>query len=182
MVTHSRIGWFYCLIILWIFLALVTPTRLFGAAENKQSQEETKTKTDFVLTIKDNLISLNAKNASLKEIVEEIGRRMKINVVANIPEEKKVTTKFDKISLEGAIKKLREYADIIYLKGSGKDQKKITKIMVFPKREGTAPSKPAKEEGSAKPESKKGEETVKGSPQPEPFKFEFDPSKFEEKK
>src|ERR1700757_1116825 len=101
-----------------IFLIIIPFALLAEEVDNK----------DFVLTVKDNLISLDAKNASLKEIVEEIGRQMKVDVVANIPEEKKVTTKFDKLSLEGAIKKLREYADIIYLKGSGKDQKKITKI------------------------------------------------------
>ena len=63
MVTNSRIGWFYCLIILWILLALVIPTELFRATDKKKSQEETKTKSNFVLTVKDNLISLNAKDA-----------------------------------------------------------------------------------------------------------------------
>jgi type II secretory pathway component GspD/PulD (secretin) len=166
----------------FMILLLIIPAVLLAEEANTKLKEEPKSKTDFVLTVKDNLISLDAKDASLKEIVEEIGRQMKINVVANISEKEKVTTKFDKLSLKDAIHRLREYADIIYLKDSGKEKGKITKVMVFPKRKGEVISKPTKEEGSVKSESKKGEETVKGSPQPEPFKFEFDPSKFEEKK
>ena len=100
---------------------------------------------------------------------------MKIRVVANISEEKKVSTKVDKLPIENAIEKLREYADITYIK----DKERIFKIMVFPKREETELSKPIKEEGSVKSESNQ-EETITETPQPEPFKFEFDPSQHEE--
>ena len=47
------------------------------------------TKADFVLTIKDNLISLKAKYSPLIEILEEIGRKMNIEVLALLPEQEK---------------------------------------------------------------------------------------------
>ncbi len=199
---YRKIRWFYRLIlIIWILFALIIPTRLFGEEADKKSKEESKNKTDFVLTIKDNLISLNAKDASLVEIVEEIGNRMKIDIVTKIPKEKKITTKFDKLPLKAAIERLREFADIAYIvvpqnppskittsdpKDSEKKEAKITKILVFPKGKGVEVSKPevsAEEEGVEEeaPTKIEGEEAVeKESSRPEPFKFEFDPSEFEE--
>ena len=92
---------------------------------------------DFVLTIKDSLISLTAKDASLKEIVEEIGRRMKIEVLADISEEEeKITIGFDKLSLGDAIKRLStSYA---YVWNSEKEEGKITKIVLFARGEGNS--------------------------------------------
>jgi len=129
---------------LWVLFALIIPAALFGGEADKKSkvvrqgslQEESKSesKADFVLTIKDNLISLSAKDASVKEIIEEIGRRVKIEVVASISKEEKITIEFNKLSIEDAIKRLREYANIVYLKYSEKEKGKITKIMVLPKR------------------------------------------------
>ena len=171
-----------------------------------QAESKSESKADFVLTIKDGLISLNANDASLKEIVEEIGSRMKIEVVANIPEKEKITIEFDKLSVEDAIKRLREYADIVYVKDSEKEKAKITKIMVFPKGKGEelykSTIKEEKKEELAKPEIGVGEEAVREEtpqtelketikekpppvvspvePRPKPFKFEFDPSEFME--
>ena len=61
-------------IVIVILPLLIVPAILFG--------EETDSNASFVLTIQDNLISLSAKEASLKEIVEEIGRTIDIEVAA----------------------------------------------------------------------------------------------------
>jgi len=59
---------------------------------------------------------------------------MKIEVVADISEEEKITTKFDKLSLEDAVKKLRtSYA---YVWNSEKKEGKITKIVLLARGEG----------------------------------------------
>ena len=44
-----------------------------------------------------------------------MGSRMKIDVITKIPEEKKVTVKFDSLSLQNAIERFRKYADIVYI-------------------------------------------------------------------
>ena len=151
---------------------------------DEKSEAESESRADFVLTIKDSLISLTAKDASLKEITEEIGRRMKIEVVADISEEEKITIRFDKLSLEDAIKRLKtSYA---YVWNSEKEGGKITKIVLLPEGKGTAVSRPTTKESTVeeekrlvKPESSAGKKIAsEKSPRPEPFKFEFDPSEF----
>jgi len=162
--------------ILLIFL-LITPNFLFGEEADKKSEVKAESRADFVLTIKDSLISLTAKDASLKEITEEIGRRMKIEVVAAISEEEKITIRFDKLSLEDAVKKLRtSYA---YVWNSEKEGGKITKIVLLPEGKGTAVSTIKEEKRLAKPKTAARKEALsEKSPRPEPFKFEFDPSEF----
>ena len=153
---------------------------------DKKSEAQAKSRAAFVLTIKDSLISLTARDASLKEITEEIGRRMKIEVVADISEEEKITIRFDKLSLEDAIKKLRtSYA---YVWNSEKEKGKITKIVLLPEGKGTVLSRPTTKESEVKGEKRlvKSESSAgkkiasEKSPRPETFKFEFDPSEFME--
>ena len=84
----------------------------------------------FTLTIEDNLISLTARDASIKAILEEIGRRMNIAVVAAIPPEETITTEFNELPLKEALKKLSQ--NHAYVTDSAKDTGKITKIMVTP--------------------------------------------------
>ena len=138
---------------------------------------QAESKSDFVLTIKDSLISLTAKDASLKEIVEEIGRRMKIEVVANISEDEKITIHFEKLSIEDAIKRLS--TNYIYVADLEKTKGKITKMIVLLKGKGTAVSTIKEEKKLVKSESSAGKKIAsEKSPRPEPFKFEFDPSEF----
>jgi type II secretory pathway component GspD/PulD (secretin) len=160
---------------------LITPNSLFGGEADKKSEVNSKSRADFVLTIKNSLISLTAQDASLKQIVKEIGRRMKIEVVADISKEEKITMRFDKLSLEDAIKRLRtSYA---YVWNSEKEGGKITKIVLLPEGKGTVPSRSTTKESKIKEEkSLVKPESKEKSSRPEPFKFEFDPSEFMEKK
>ncbi|HWP93163.1 MAG TPA: hypothetical protein VNN20_13300 [Thermodesulfobacteriota bacterium] len=128
---------------------------------------------------------------------------MKIEVISDISEEKKVTVKFVELPLKAAIERLREFADIAYItvpknppskittsdpKDSEGEEGKITKILVFPKGKGVEVSEPdvstKKEEAVEEdvPQMEAEEEKVgeEEASQPEPFKFEFDPSEFEE--
>ena len=165
---------------------LIIPNFLFGGEADKKFEVKAESRADFVLTIKDSLISLTAKDASLKEITEEIGRRMKIEVVADISEEEKITTKFDKLSLEDAIKRLR--SSYAYVWNSEKEGGKITKIVLLPVGKGTGLSRATTKESIVeeekrlvKSESSAGKKIAsEKSPRPEPFKFEFDPSEFVE--
>ena len=63
----------------------MAPAQIFAVEAETNPKGKPATKADFVLTVKDNLISLKAKEALLKEVLEEIGRRMKIDVVAWYP-------------------------------------------------------------------------------------------------
>ncbi len=179
---------FEVIVLLFLSLFIFFTSPLFGGEAERKVDYKKEDKSDFVLTIKEGLISLSARDASIKDVVEEIGRRMKIEVYANIHEEEKVTIEFGKLSLEDAIKRLaRNY---VYEKKS--EEGKITKIMLLPKGEGTVLSIPATKEPEVikgqkvvRPESRdlrekstqpKPEEADKEkSPRSEPFKFEFNP-------
>ena len=157
--------------VIFLLILLTAPSAISGGEKTDNgSKEESENKIDLTLTIKDNLISLRAKDASLKNILEEIGREMKIEVVASIPEEEKVTIDFDKLSITEALKKLS--TNYGYVMDSENEEKNITKIIVLPKGRKTVASGPsAKKPGTQKKEKKE-------TKRPAPFKFEFDPSKY----
>jgi hypothetical protein len=182
MTKKERIAGVLTLFFLGLF---INPTDL-----SAQNQPAAKGKTGFVLTIQDNLLSLKATDASLIEVLEEVGRRMKIEVVAALPEKEKITAEFNKLSLEDAIKRLTpNYSHAMISEPGGK---KISKIIVLQKGGETARPVPAakapkikRSETVARPAPSVKQEIVKEKapvvPQPS-FKFEFDPSQFEKRK
>jgi len=110
----------------FLLFLLTISNALFGSEAHKKTREKS---ANFILTIKDDLLSLRARDASLKEILEAMGRRMKIVMVGNIPEEERITIRFDKLTLEDAIKSLsKNYA---FVKESEREKGKITKITIL---------------------------------------------------
>jgi hypothetical protein len=131
-----------------------------GEADKKATKPAAK--ADFVITVKNNLISLKAKDASLKEVLEEIGRKTKIDVVAGIPDTKKITAKFENLPIEEAVNRLT--TNYSYVMDSTNGETKIIKIIVLEKGKETTLSTPRtkKEEQSIKPETKAREDIGKG--------------------
>jgi type II secretory pathway component GspD/PulD (secretin) len=159
-----------------------TPAQIFLGEAETNPKGKAAAKADFVLTVKDNVISLKAKDASLREILEEIGRRTSIEVFALLPQQEKITTEFEKVPLEEAIERLiRNYPHLLV---SQEGDGKITRIVALQKNADTVSSKPVmtgpeikKEETPTKFESRMKEEAVrKESPPQKPFSFQFDPS------
>jgi hypothetical protein len=89
-----------------LLLFCLVGAQIFAREPETNPKGKPPTKADFVLTVKDNLISLKAKDALLKEVLEEIGRSMKIDVVAGIPDTKKITAEFEHLSVEEAVNRL----------------------------------------------------------------------------
>ena len=59
------------------------PAILLGQETTGNPVQEIQGQGDFVLTIHESLISLKAREASLKAILAEIGREMRIEIVGN---------------------------------------------------------------------------------------------------
>ena len=155
--------WYF---ILALLLHLILPTFVSGSESTQISNEEFEKKLKYELSIKDNLITLNAKNVFLKKILEDIGQRMNIEVFARIPAEDKITIQFANLPLEEALKKFKtNYA----LVTDSKDKNgNIKRIVVVPEgQQANLFMKDAKKVSTEEKTSK-----------PEPFKFEFDPSKY----
>jgi hypothetical protein len=170
--TNNRL-WLYRISVCWILIGLF-PLLLWGVEKGYTAAGETKHGTDFLLSRQGDRFSLRAQQASLREIVETLGSMLSIDVVARIPWDIQITLDFAEISLEDALQRLRTFANFVYLKDSGQPAGKITSILVIPIQGGDSVAQPMIRRGA--------ERTSPTAVQPEPFKFEFDPSKLIEGK
>jgi len=168
---NRNLVWYFLLALLF---NLAFPAVLSGSESKQISNDIFRKKGKYELSVKDNLITLNAKDAFLKKILEDIGQRMNIEVFARIPAEDKITIRFANLTLEEALKKFRtNYA----LVTDSKDKNgNIKQIVVVP--EGQQANLYLKDVKKVESKGKKGTAEEKPS-KPEPFKFEFDPSKYE---
>lgn len=154
----SGIRRYHGVTVLLLMSLLLIPASLLGESAYGETEGKVEEKAGFELTVKDDLISLSAKDASLKEIIEELGSSMKIDVIGNIPEGEKISVKFDRLSLKDALEKLS--SNYGYVIDSGKEENKIAKMIILPKGE------------ESRIQEREGTTPVKH----EPFKFEFDPT------
>jgi len=120
---------FFGLIIIFIALLLI-PTIFFGGETDIRPEKSSESHVEYVLVVKGDHISLKAKDASLKDILEEIGRRMKIEVIANISREEKITIDLDMMYLGDALKRFK--TNYAYITKTDKKKGKITNIVVVP--------------------------------------------------
>jgi hypothetical protein len=175
---RSRVEMFLRTLIILFLPLFITSHDVSAAEADRSAKGKVAAKADFVVvTVKDSLISLEAKNASLKEVLEEIGRKMNIEVFALLPEQEKITTELEKLPLEDAIERLiRNHPHVIVWQES---DRRITKITVLQKSGDTVASKPVTtgpeikklEEGSVKPETRVREQDIrKEFPPAKPFR------------
>jgi type II secretory pathway component GspD/PulD (secretin) len=155
------------LLVPFIWLALTSPV---GAQQSQKAKAQPGT---FQMKVNKGLVSLEANEAPVAKIFEEIGKQAGIVVDSNIGPEEKITIQFDQTPLEEAMKRLAKNVSFSYAQDSNKKNPRITKVVVLAEGKQSAPALKRPEA----PPSKKAE-----GPAPEPFKFEFDPSKFMEKK
>jgi type II secretory pathway component GspD/PulD (secretin) len=148
----------------------LTLTSAFGAQQSQKAKAQDP--GSFVVKFSKGNLSVDANEASLNKVFEEIGKQAGITVDSNIGPEEKITIKFEQTPLEDTMKQLAKNVSFSYAQDSNNKNPRITKVVVL--AEGTQ-SAPALKRADAPP-SKKAE-----APPPEPFKFEFDPSKFTEK-
>lgn len=175
------------IIVLWCVLLCVIPGQLFGGDVERTSPVPPTPNAAFVLTIHEGLLSLRATEASLKEILDAIGRQMRIEVVTQLPADQRVTLAFDRLSLDAALKRLSRYASIASLTrlDAGEGQGTVTQITVLPKGAGSVRSSPRPEKAGSVTTSERGgpeELTQEEPPRPESFGFSFDPSQFLDRK
>jgi type II secretory pathway component GspD/PulD (secretin) len=120
----------------------------------------------FVVTTRNNLISVKAKDAPLLDVVETIGRELGIAVFSHISKNEKVTAEFQDLPLEAAIKRLSGN----YVFTSNKKGEQVSSIYLVPK--GHQESLGASGKGNLN-----RQEMERSKDNPGPFKFELDPSR-----
>jgi len=170
-----------------ILFLLVCPASLLGQEIKAIPGITVAVEGNFVLTVEDGRLSLQAQEASLKAILGDIGHKMGIEVVGKIPPQETVTAEFYNLSLENALQRLSP--NYGYQVGSKNGDTNITKIFVLPMGTINGATQPTRQIMGAENSSdiqtaerqiKAKSATAKESdeenpPRTEPFKFEFDP-------
>jgi len=165
----------------------LSASALFGQGLEISSEGASASTGDFVLRVEANRVSLDAQDASLRAILEEIGKKMDLEVLGEIPAKEAITAEFHNLPLEQALQRLS--SNFGYQMKWEEGGQKIAKIFVLPKgtgtnmRSATKEVEPSKEivtpisDPNFKAEGAKENESDQEKPtRPAPFKFEFDPS------
>jgi hypothetical protein len=155
--------------LLVVVSAAFVATPLATIAEQAATEVEA---AGFALSTDQDTLSLKATNAPLKAILEQIGVELHIQVDAQVADDETVTDEFQELSVDEALRRLAPNYAVI----TGKDDKKITKIVILPKGEATPEKPTAAEDVSAAGSQGLRKKDRTESEKPEPFKFEFDPS------
>jgi hypothetical protein len=160
------------------FAYLVT----MGQAAEQSRPVKSQPPGTFQVQVSKDHLSLEANQAPLMAIFQEIGKQAKITFDSNIGPQEKITIHLDQVPLEEGIKQLAKNATLFYAENPKDKTRRITRVVVL--AEGSGISGQAK--GSSQPEKVKeatpqATTIKKPAPQPEPFKFEFDPAKSVEK-
>jgi len=141
-------------------------------AQAAQQSTPKDTSESFQVKFSDGYLSVNAREASLVKIFDEIRKQAKFAVDGSIGPEEKITIQFEHVALEEGLKRLAKNISVIYTQGSKDISPRISRIVVLPDGQ-----RVVAERTEATKSSKASE-----PPRPEPFKFEFDPTKSVEKK
>lgn len=162
-----------------VFLACLVTT---GRAAEQHRTAKSQPPGTFQVKVSKDKLSLDASQAPLVAIFQEIGKQAKISFDSNIGPEEKITIRLDQVPLEEGIKQLAKNATVFYAENPKDKTRRITRVVVLAEESGVsgqteAPSPPEK----VKETAPQATTTKKPAPQPEPFKFEFDPAKSAEK-
>jgi hypothetical protein len=161
---------------------LVAWTFNTAQAAEKSATAKSQPAGTFQVKASNGYLSLDATEAPLVQIFQEIGKQAKITFDSNIGPEEKVTIRFERIPLEDGIRQLAKNVSVFYTENPRDKTRRISRVVVV--SEGKE-SVPVPTKTSPQPENVKEPApqtaTKKPAPQPEPFKFEFDPRKFDGK-
>ena len=122
---------------LWrvMLLSLLTLCLLQAPLWGEEASKDVPSPQAFVLTVHEHLLSLYAREASLKAILAQIGHEMAIEIVAHIPADEKITVELDQLPVGEALKKLS--SNYTYVVDAARADRRITKIIVVSKGEAT---------------------------------------------
>lgn len=127
----------------------------------------------FQLKLSNGYLSVDAKEAPLANILDEVRKQAGFKIEGSIAPEEKITIQFEHVALAEALKRMAKNISIVYTQDPKDKSPRIAKIVLLPGGHKVA---------AERIESTKSSQTSKTPPPPEPFKFEFDPAKGAEKK
>jgi hypothetical protein len=170
--THMQpqCGWIRKVIFLGlIFGGFMLPSVVAAQPTASSSGVAPLTPGVFRLTVTGTDLSLEANEASVVAIFQEIGRQTGIPMAIDLGVDETVTTKFARIPLADALKRIAKNVAVVTSPGSHVSPHRIAKVYVFATGQSGSPQVGRTHTPST------AEATPKAT-RPEPFRFTFDPS------
>lgn len=158
------------LVLFLLFLLLRGATPVNGAEAVRSEGQAAGT---FQMKVTNGYLSLEANETPLVQIFEEIGKQARIPIDSKIAQEEKVTIRLERLPIEAAIKQLAKNVIVFYAEDPNSKTSRIARVVVLSGNEGAY----GKMQSASKPA-----QVNEDPPQPEPFRFEFEPGKFAEKR
>jgi len=164
----------------FVFLVCLATT---GQAAEQSAPVKSQAPGTFLVKVSKDRLSLEANQAPLVQIFQEIGKQAKITFNSNIGPEEKITIRLERVPLEDGIRQLAKNVTVFYAENPKDTSRQITRVVVLVERKEVGPEQPKVSSQPGKLGEPAPQATIikKPAPQPEPFKFEFDPAKSAEK-
>jgi hypothetical protein len=154
-------------LVLVLLLIIISPVSAQQSREEKIQQSGT-----FHVNLSKDYVSLQANEAPVAMVLDEIANKAGIAVENGLRLREKITIQFDRVPLEEAIKLLAKNVIIIYSTRDRNDRSlRIARVVVLPK------TKDLVSRSSSSVEPGEGNE-----PAPESFNFQFNPSRYQQKR
>jgi type II secretory pathway component GspD/PulD (secretin) len=165
-------------IILILMLLLIVPGKLLSEEGNHKLPGTSVPEAPFVLTVHEGRLSLKAKDASIKQILETLGQRLHVNVIVRLPEQETISLTFEDLSVVEALQQFSPYVNYVAIEDAKTGQ--LTRLTVLSMREGVPGSRSMS--GTAETVAMPASSTQEEPSRPAPFQFEFNPAAVPENK
>lgn len=163
-------------------IALLATLAGISPAAEQPKKTETRPTGTFQVNVSDGYLSLNADDAPLAQIFREIAKQARITIDSNIGPGEKITIRLDRVSLEDGIRQLAKNVSVVYAQDANTDTRRIARVVVLSEAKGpTGQTKVSLPPEKVSEPALKPAKVNKPQQQPEPFKFQFDPTKSAQK-
>ena len=117
---------------LTFLLFVVIPTFSYANKGSVQCVDKTvQGELPFQLSITDGLVTLHARDAQLRRILEEISEKTGVEFKIGPDVTGSITTSFHKLPIDEALKRMTGNRGIVFSKQKGKDRYQISKVSIF---------------------------------------------------
>ena len=97
-------------------------------AKEKQGLADNLKEASFQLSISNGLVSLQAREADLSRILEEISRKTGVEIVMGAPTHRNISASFHNLPLDAALERITNSRGIVFSRTKGGDEYRIKRV------------------------------------------------------
>ena len=116
-----------------IFIVLFTISGVCYGAGNQESSvaNERSGKKSFYLSVRNGLISLDAQEADLRQILTEFSNKTNVVIEIDADVEKNISISFRETPLDEAMRKITGNRAMVFLKEKGQNVEHLSKVVIL---------------------------------------------------